>query len=40
MLKNNLVEYKELSKMSILDYYQYIEIVNKNIAKMSKNGQS
>lgn len=40
MVKNNLIEYKELSKLSILDYYTYIEVVNRNTAKMSKDGQS
>ena len=39
MVKNNLIEYKELSKLSILDYYTYIEVVNKNTAKMNKHGQ-
>ena len=39
MVKNNLIEYKELSRLSILDYYTYLEVVNRNIAKMSKNGQ-
>ena len=39
MVKNNLIEYNELSKLSILDYYTYIEVVNKNMAKMNKHGQ-
>ncbi len=38
MVNNNLIEYKELSKLSILDYYTYIEVVNKNTAKMNKHG--
>ena len=40
MVKNNLIEYNELSKLSILDYYTYLEVVNKNTAKMNKHGQS
>ena len=40
MVKNNLIEYKELSRLSILDYYTYLEVVNRNIAKMNKDGKS
>ena len=39
MVKNDLREYKELSHLSILDYYTYIEVVNRNMAKMAKNGK-
>lgn len=40
MVKNNLIEYNELSKLSILDYYTHLEVVSKNTAKMNKHGQS
>ncbi len=40
MVKNDLTQYNELLKLSILDYYTYIEVVNRNTAKMSKDGQS
>ena len=39
MLKNDLTQYNILSKLSILDYYEYIEAVNKNISKMAKDGK-
>ncbi len=41
MVKNDILQYNQLNKLSILDYYNYIEVVNKNISKMAKqNGKS
>jgi hypothetical protein len=41
MVKNDIVQYNQMSKLSILDYYAYVEAVNKNISKMAKqNGKS
>ena len=36
LVKNNIVQYNQMSRLSILDYYSYIEVVNKNISKMAK----
>ena len=41
MVKNDITQYNQLNKLSILDYYTYIEVVNKNMSKMAKqNGKS
>ena len=40
MVDNNISQYNDLKKLSILDYYAHIEVVNKNKAKMNKDGQS
>lgn len=32
--RNNIIEYNLLVKMSILDYFLYVEGVNANIVKM------
>ena len=40
MVKNDITQYTQLTKLSILDYYTHIEVVNKNISKMAKqNGK-
>lgn len=36
IVKNDIGQYNQMSKLSILDYYSYIEVVNKNIAKLAK----
>ena len=40
MVKNDLIQYNLMKRLSILDYYTHIEVVNKNIAKMLKDGKS
>ena len=39
MANNNILEYTELKRLSILDYYQFIEMVSRNISKMNADGQ-
>lgn len=40
MTVNNIIsEYKELKKLSVLDYYTTVEMVSANIAKMHSDGQ-
>ena len=39
MVKNDITQYNQLKRLSILDYYTHIEVVNKNIAKMAKDGK-
>lgn len=40
LVKNDIAQYIQMNKLSILDYYTYIEVVNKNIAKLAKqNGK-
>ena len=36
IVKNDIAQYNQMNKLSILDYYTYIEVVNKNISKMAK----
>lgn len=38
--KNDITQYNQLIQLSILDYYTFIEMVNRNIAQMNKDGQS
>ena len=39
MVGNDILKYNALKQYSILDYYTFMEMVNKNIAKMN-DGQS
>lgn len=36
IVKNDIGQYNQMNKLSILDYYTYIEVVNKNISKLAK----
>lgn len=36
LVKNDIAQYTQMNKLNILDYYTYIEVVNKNISKMAK----
>jgi len=37
---NDITQYNELKKLSVLDYYSFIEMVSRNISKMNADGQS
>ena len=39
MVRDDLVQYKALSRLSILDYYTYLEIDNKNKPKIFKKNE-
>ena len=36
---NDITQYNELKKLSVLDYYSFIEMVSRNISKMNADGQ-
>ena len=38
-VNNDISQYNELKRLSVLDYYSYVEMVSANIAKMNADGQ-
>jgi hypothetical protein len=39
IVNNDINQYNELKKLSVLDYYAFVEMVNSNIQKMHADGQ-
>jgi len=39
IVNNDINQYNELKRLSVLDYYSHVEMVNSNIAKMYTDGK-
>jgi len=39
MVENDIVKYNALRNLSILDYYNFIEMVSRNMSKMQTDGK-
>jgi hypothetical protein len=37
---NDITQYNQLKRLSVLDYYSFIEMVSANLIKMQSDGQN